>query len=37
MPQSKIGYFINDTKKVIHLQIRNSLLIHKGHDPWHTL
>jgi hypothetical protein len=24
-------------KKVFHLQICNSLLIHKGHNPWHTL
>ncbi len=37
MPTSKIECFINDTKKVFHLQICNSLLIHKGHNPWHTL
>ncbi len=30
-------YFINDTNKVFHLQICDSLLIHKGQDPWHTL
>jgi hypothetical protein len=37
MPTSKLEYFINDTKKVFHLQICESLLIHKGHDPWHIL
>ncbi len=24
-------------QKVLHFQICNNLLIHKGHDPWHTL
>jgi hypothetical protein len=37
MPPSKIECFIYDTKKVFHLQTCNSVLIHKGHDPWHTL
>jgi hypothetical protein len=36
--QSKIECFINNnTKKVFHLQIYHSLLIYKGHHPWHTL
>ncbi len=37
MPPSKIECFINDTKKVFNLQICDSLLIHKGRNPWHTL
>ncbi len=36
MPPSTIDCFIN-SKKVFHLQICDSLQIHKGHDPWHTL
>ncbi len=35
-PPKLYRVFYKRYKKVFHFQICDSLLIHKGHDPWHT-